>query len=41
MALLANITVDEGFLKVADFLLSTVGIVVVLWIMVRWKAHLE
>ena len=41
MALLSDITTDERFLGVADFLLSTVGMVVVLWIMVRWKPHRE
>jgi len=37
MGLLGTVVADEGVLRLADALLSTVGMVVALWLAVRWN----
>ena len=36
MELLPSNIVDEGFVRVVDVLVSTVGMMVALWFVVRW-----
>ena len=37
MGLLLGTVVDEGFVRVVDVLVSTVGMMVALWFVVRWN----
>ena len=37
MELLPGIIVGEGFVRVVDVLVSTVGMMVALWFVVRWN----
>ena len=38
MGLLHTVVTDDGVLRLADVLLSTVGLLVALWFMVHWGA---
>jgi len=41
MELLRDVVLDQGFLSLADFLLSVLGMLTAVWLLACWEARAE